>query len=103
MTFDQQRQWENFDSTEQNNGTSGQEKGLGATVVGGAGGAFLGHKVGKKTDHGTLGTIGGALAGAVVANMASNVVKGHHGGHGGHGSARDRRRERLERKIERLG
>lgn len=123
MTFDQQRQWQNFDSAEQNNGSSGQEKGLGATVVGGAGvcieqlgilkkksnfcslsqGAFLGHKVGKKTDHGTLGTIGGALAGAVVANMASNVVKGHHGGHGGHGSVRDRRRERLERKMERLG
>ncbi|KAJ5983218.1 hypothetical protein N7481_005317 [Penicillium waksmanii] len=100
MTFDQQRQWENFDSAEKNNGSSSQEKGLGATVVGGAGGAFLGHKVGKKSDHGTLGAIGGALAGAVVANMASNVVKGHHGGHG---SARDRRRERLERKIDRLG
>ncbi|CAI7676473.1 hypothetical protein N7533_006045 [Penicillium manginii] len=101
LPFNQQRQWGNFDSAEQgHNGASGQERGLGATVIGGAGGAFVGHKVGKKSDHGTLGTIGGALAGAVVANVASNAIKGHHGGHG---SARDRRRERLERKIDRLG
>ncbi|KAL2847380.1 hypothetical protein BJX68DRAFT_268247 [Aspergillus pseudodeflectus] len=67
------------------------ERGLGSTVVGGAGvrvdlsspplhldylpravlhrdpashlqGAFIGHKVGKKSDHGTLGAIGGAVA-----------------------------------------
>lgn len=37
MELDQQRQWENFDSAKQNNGGSGQEKGLGATVVGGTG------------------------------------------------------------------
>ncbi|KAL2833154.1 hypothetical protein BJY01DRAFT_253571 [Aspergillus pseudoustus] len=95
------------------------EKGLGATVVGGAGGAFVGHKVGKKSDHGTLGAIGGALAGAVAANLASNMIKGNNGhgnghghagvhGHGGGGlgiagSMRERRRERLERRLDRLG
>lgn len=62
-------------------------------------GAFLGHKVGKKSDHAGLGAVGGALAGAVVANMASNAVKGHHH----HGSAHDRRRDRLERRLDRLG
>ncbi|KAL3457021.1 hypothetical protein BJX64DRAFT_29121 [Aspergillus heterothallicus] len=92
------------------------ERGLGATVVGGAGGAFVGHKVGKKSDHGTLGAIGGAVAGAVVANLASNMMKkdnGHGNGHGhghghggsGHGvlgSMRERKRERLERRLDRL-
>ncbi|MCJ1341065.1 hypothetical protein MMC09_006361 [Bachmanniomyces sp. S44760] len=45
-----------------------EERGLGATVVGGAGGGLLGHHVGKKSGHGLIGTIGGALAGAVGAN-----------------------------------
>ncbi|KAL4960029.1 uncharacterized protein BDV14DRAFT_205141 [Aspergillus stella-maris] len=53
------------------------EKGLGSTVVGGTGGAFVGHQVGKKSDHGTLGAIGGALIGAIGANVASNLVKKH--------------------------
>ncbi|KAL4940218.1 hypothetical protein BDV06DRAFT_197053 [Aspergillus oleicola] len=53
------------------------EKGLGSTVVGGTGGAFVGHQVGKKSDHGTLGAIGGALVGAIGANMATNMVKKH--------------------------
>jgi hypothetical protein len=74
-------------------------------------GAFIGHKVGKKSDHGTLGAIGGAVAGAIVANLASNMVKGDTGhgqgqghGHGGHGllgSLRDRRIDRLERRLDR--
>ncbi|OKO94465.1 hypothetical protein PENSUB_11732 [Penicillium subrubescens] len=63
-------------------------------------GAFVGHQVGKKSDHGTLGAVGGALAGAVMANMASKAIKGSHHGHG---SAHDRRRERLERRLDRLG
>ncbi|KAL2860688.1 uncharacterized protein BJX67DRAFT_368198 [Aspergillus lucknowensis] len=78
------------------------EKGLGSTIVGGAGGAFVGHKVGKKSDHGTLGAIGGAVAGAIVANMASNAVKGHHGHGGGLSSLRERKRERLESRLDRL-
>ncbi|KAL2824395.1 hypothetical protein BDW59DRAFT_162502 [Aspergillus cavernicola] len=78
------------------------EKGLGATVVGGAGGAFVGHQVGKKSDHGTLGAIGGAVAGAVAANMASNMVKGQNGHGHGLGGLRDRRRERLERRLDRF-
>ncbi|KAL3451539.1 hypothetical protein BJX65DRAFT_304130 [Aspergillus insuetus] len=90
-------------------GQGEDERGLGSTVVGGAGGAFVGHAVGKKSDHGTLGAIGGAVAGAIAANMASNMIKqsnGHGHGHGGHGivgSMRERRRERLERRLDRLG
>ncbi|CEN61082.1 hypothetical protein ASPCAL07748 [Aspergillus calidoustus] len=82
------------------------ERGLGST-----GGAFIGHRVGKKSDHGTLGAIGGAVAGAIVANLASNMVKGDtkhgqgqghgHGGHGLLGSLRDRRIDRLERRLDR--
>ncbi|KAL3486800.1 hypothetical protein BJX62DRAFT_241674 [Aspergillus germanicus] len=91
-------------------GQGEDERGLGSTVVGGAGGAFVGHAVGKKSDHGTLGAIGGAVAGAIAANMASNMLKqnnghGHGQGHGGHGivgSMRERRRERLERRLDRL-
>ncbi|KAJ5113196.1 hypothetical protein N7456_001730 [Penicillium angulare] len=74
------------------------ERGLGATVLGGTGGAVVGHHFGKKSDHGTLGTVGGALAGAVLANMAGNAIKGNHG----HRGAGGRRRERLERRLDRL-
>ncbi|KAF2747817.1 TPR-like protein [Sporormia fimetaria CBS 119925] len=41
------------------------ERGLGSTLVGSAGGAFLGSKLGG----GTLGTVGGMVAGAIAANM----------------------------------
>ncbi|KAL5343278.1 hypothetical protein BJX70DRAFT_394276 [Aspergillus crustosus] len=81
-----------------NNAPGGEgEKGLGSTIVGGTAGGFMGHHVGKKSDHGVLGTVGGAVAGAIIANVASNAVKGHTG----HGrmSARDRRRERLENRL----
>ena len=44
------------------------ERGLGSTLIGGAGGAFLGNKMGG----GALGTIGGLIAGAVGANMLSD-------------------------------
>jgi small subunit ribosomal protein S2 len=123
-------------------GQGEDERGLGSTVVGGAGvsdsihsyftrvyyprphlpsslfrnkklitpsvqGAFVGHAVGKKSDHGTLGAIGGAVAGAIAANMASNMMKqnnGHgYGGHGIVGSMRERRRERLERRLDSMG
>lgn len=40
------------------------ERGLGATLIGAAGGGFLGHEVGG----GALATIGGMIAGAVGAN-----------------------------------
>jgi hypothetical protein len=38
---------------------------LGSTLIGGAGGAFVGHKLGG----GPLGTIGGLVAGAMGANI----------------------------------
>lgn len=44
------------------------ERGLGATLVGGAGGAFVGHKLGG----GALGTVGGLIAGAIGANVLEN-------------------------------
>lgn len=44
------------------------EKGLGATLIGSAGGGFLGHQLGG----GALGTIGGMIAGAVGANVLEN-------------------------------
>lgn len=46
---------------------SGQERGLGATLLGGTGGAYFGHKHG----HGVMG----AVAGAVAANLAEAAVK----------------------------
>ncbi|KAF1345176.1 hypothetical protein BDV97DRAFT_42701 [Delphinella strobiligena] len=48
----------------------GQEgdRGLGATLLGGAGGAFLGHK----TAGGGLGTLGGMVLGAIGANVLEN-------------------------------
>lgn len=44
------------------------DRGLGSTLIGGAGGAFLGNKMGG----GTLGTLGGLVAGAIGANMLSD-------------------------------
>ena len=41
------------------------ERGLGATLIGGSGGAFLGKKLGG----GGLGTMGGGILGAVAANV----------------------------------
>ncbi|KAL4789555.1 hypothetical protein BDV19DRAFT_394928 [Aspergillus venezuelensis] len=103
---------QNYPNTEEG------EKGLGSTIVGGAGGAFVSHQVGKKSDHGTLGAIGGAVIGAIGANMASNMVKEHNshgtgdghsscseGGYGRHGLGgrlMDRKRARLERRLDRL-
>ncbi|MCJ1429973.1 hypothetical protein MMC29_007888 [Sticta canariensis] len=43
---------------------SSRAKGIGATLVGAAGGGLLGHEIGG----GALGTLGGALAGAIGAN-----------------------------------
>lgn len=62
-----------------NNNNNGQqrgqnadgERGLGATVLGGAGGAFLGHKM----EHGALGTIGGLAIGAIAANAFEHHEK----------------------------
>ncbi|KAJ6127909.1 hypothetical protein N7471_009126 [Penicillium samsonianum] len=97
----QKTQWNDANQMNAFGDSAEGERGLGATVLGGAGGAFVGHKVGKKSDHGKLGAVGGALAGAVVANLAENLVKGHRNGH--RGSGHDRRRERLERRLDRLG
>ncbi|KAB8199957.1 hypothetical protein BDV34DRAFT_230753 [Aspergillus parasiticus] len=70
-----QTQWR--DPTNPEYGPNGEEggKGLGSTLVGGAGGAFVGHEVGKKSDHGVLGTIGGAIAGAFAANLATTRLQ----------------------------
>ncbi|KAK5121690.1 hypothetical protein LTR85_004862 [Meristemomyces frigidus] len=49
------------------------ERGLGATLLGGAAGAFIGDQVGGKGKHGkdsALGTLGGALVGAIGAHAA---------------------------------
>ncbi|KAF2216625.1 hypothetical protein CERZMDRAFT_104813 [Cercospora zeae-maydis SCOH1-5] len=48
-------------------GASEGERGLATNILGGAGGAFLGHKFGK---GGAIGTIGGALVGAIAAQAA---------------------------------
>ncbi|KAI1404985.1 hypothetical protein F4819DRAFT_48544 [Hypoxylon fuscum] len=60
------------------------EKGLGATLIGGGAGGFLGHKLGK----GKLGTVLGSAVGAVAANMIEHRLQGRHSshGHGHHGS-----------------
>lgn len=47
------------------------ERGFGATALGGAGGAFLGHKL----EHGALGTIGGLAIGAIAANAFEHHEK----------------------------
>lgn len=47
------------------------ERGLGATVLGGGAGAFLGHKL----EHGALGTIGGLAIGAIAANAFEHHEK----------------------------
>ncbi|KAL4784045.1 hypothetical protein BJX76DRAFT_233530 [Aspergillus varians] len=47
------------------------ERGLGSTLLGGAAGSFLGHKMGG----GALGTVGGAVAGAVGMNAASKLTR----------------------------
>jgi hypothetical protein len=49
------------------------ERGLGATLVGGAGGGFLAHEVGG----GVLGTIAGTVVGAIGANFAEHKYKEH--------------------------
>ena len=48
-----------------------EDRSLAATLVGGAGGAFLGRKAGA----GFLGTVGSAVAGAIAANVAEAGVK----------------------------
>ncbi|KAH8689098.1 hypothetical protein BGW36DRAFT_433863 [Talaromyces proteolyticus] len=75
------------------------ERGLGATILGAAGGGMAGHHFGKESGHGTLGTIGGGVVGALLANAAEHALKDKHHGGGRH----DRTRHRLEKKLERLG
>jgi hypothetical protein len=55
---------------EQQVGPNG-ERGLGATVLGGGAGAFLGNKM----HHGALGTIGGLAIGAIAANAFEHHEK----------------------------
>jgi hypothetical protein len=64
------------DSNSQPQGQPGEEgpngeRGLGATVLGGGAGAFLGHKMNK----GALGTIGGLAIGAIAANAFEHHEK----------------------------
>jgi hypothetical protein len=63
------------DNNGQQHGQQGEgERGLGATVLGGGAGAFLGHKMG----HGALGTIGGLAIGAIAANALEHHEKKKH-------------------------
>ena len=45
---------------------------MGGAVAGGAGGHFAGNKFGN---HGTLGTLGGALAGGIAGSMMQDHFK----------------------------
>ncbi|KAI6087660.1 hypothetical protein F4821DRAFT_235595, partial [Hypoxylon rubiginosum] len=60
------------------------ERGLGATLLGGGAGGFLGHKIGK----GKLGTLLGGAVGAVAANMIEHKFERKNSSHSqGHGSS----------------
>ncbi|KAK9324487.1 hypothetical protein V1517DRAFT_271560 [Lipomyces orientalis] len=65
---------------------AGGDRGLGTNLIGAAAGAFIGHKVGKHSGHGTLGGFGGAAAGATLTHMLTSQKKKHRPGHG---SSRD--------------
>ncbi|KAK9254966.1 hypothetical protein V1507DRAFT_454293 [Lipomyces tetrasporus] len=82
--YDQQYQAP-YDQQQQGEGAGG-DRGLGTNLIGAAAGAFIGHKMGKQSGHGTLGGFGGAAAGATLTHMlTSGKKKKHHG----HGSSRD--------------
>ncbi|KAJ5613733.1 hypothetical protein N7528_007387 [Penicillium herquei] len=49
------------------------ERGLGSTLIGGAGGAYVGHQMG-----GGMATAGGAIIGALGANAVSHGLESHH-------------------------
>ena len=44
-------------------------------LAGGAGGGFLGHKLGGQAGHGGLGTIGGLVAGAIGGSKLEDGFK----------------------------
>ncbi|KAJ6035877.1 hypothetical protein N7540_000156 [Penicillium herquei] len=50
------------------------ERGLGSTLIGGAGGAYVGHHMGG----GGIATAGGAIIGALGANAVSHGLENHH-------------------------
>jgi hypothetical protein len=58
------------------------ERGLGSSLLGGAAGAYFGHKKG----HGVLGAIGGAIAGNFLGEQVKE--KKHHGGGSSWGGSR---------------
>ncbi|KAK6819629.1 glutamine rich nitrogen starvation-induced [Apiospora arundinis] len=57
------------------------ERGLGASLIGGGAGSFLGHKLGK----GKLGTFLGGAAGAVAANVIESKFKNRRNSHSSQG------------------
>lgn len=65
------------------------DRGLGATLLGGTAGAFLGSKM--SSNHSGFGGILGAIGGAVAANKIEDKFKNHHhqqqqyGNQGGYG------------------
>ncbi|KAJ5682373.1 hypothetical protein N7462_005538 [Penicillium macrosclerotiorum] len=58
----------------------GSERGMGATLAGGAAGYFLGHK----KEHGLLGAIGGAIVGNLLENKMKDHGRHEHGHHHEH-------------------
>ncbi|KAK9447159.1 uncharacterized protein V1518DRAFT_118630 [Limtongia smithiae] len=69
-----------YGNQQQEGGETG-ERGLGKDLLGAAAGAMAGHHLGKSSGHGTLGTIGGAIAGAGITSFFT----GEHGEQGQQG------------------
>ncbi|TRX93584.1 hypothetical protein FHL15_005556 [Xylaria flabelliformis] len=68
-------QQQQYDRDPNGGGAEDGERGLGATLLGGGAGGFLGHKLGK----GKFGTLLGSAVGAVAANVIENKLEGRNG------------------------
>ncbi|KAE8139255.1 hypothetical protein BDV38DRAFT_281420 [Aspergillus pseudotamarii] len=82
-TYEQdQTQWRDPASPEYGSHSAEGEKGLGSTIVGGAGGAFVGHEVGKKSEHvmrskimdRIMDKIKGTVKGTIMATIMGAVI-----------------------------
>ncbi len=52
-------------------------------LLGAIGGGFGGHFLGKKANHGFLGTVGGAILGSLAQDFAKDKKKKHGSSQGG--------------------